>query len=160
MGVSYLLIRPTKKISLWIKDYRPGEVIVQTYTPHHTAIQAARRLDYDGFCDQEMEFRKELSYPPFAHLMCITLRGPSESKVSFCASVVAREMKKIFADSAVVSDAVPAPLSRARGNYRYQVMLRTKSAKLLCGNVEKVMRELTLPAKVHASVDMDALSLM
>ena len=26
-----------------------GEVIVQTYTPHHPAIQAARRLDFDGF---------------------------------------------------------------------------------------------------------------
>ena len=37
-----------------------GGVIVQTYTPFHPAIQAARRLDFEGFYDQEIEFRKEL----------------------------------------------------------------------------------------------------
>ncbi|MCP4302568.1 MAG: primosomal protein N', partial [Gammaproteobacteria bacterium] len=52
-----------------------GEVLVQTYTPHHPAIQFARRMDFDGFCDQELAFRKELFYPPYAHLTCITLRG-------------------------------------------------------------------------------------
>jgi len=37
-----------------------GEVIVQTRTPHNPAIQAARRLTYEEFCDQELEFRRQL----------------------------------------------------------------------------------------------------
>ncbi len=137
-----------------------GEVIVQTYTPHHTAIQSARELDYDGFCDQELEFRKELLYPPFSHLMCITLRCPSESKVSFCASALARELKKAFLNSAIISEAVPAPLSKAKSNYRYQVMLRAKSASKIASTVTKVMNSFNLPPKVQVSVDMDALSLL
>ncbi|OVE75875.1 hypothetical protein BVX97_03450 [bacterium E08(2017)] len=137
-----------------------GEVIVQTYTPGHTAVQLARSLDYDTFCDQELEFRKELEYPPFSHLMCITLRGKSESKVSFSASTLAKQLKKEFGDGAHVSDAVPAPLSKAKGNYRFQVMLRGKSVKLICGTVTKVLTALNLPDGVKASVDMDAVSLL
>ena len=53
----------------------PGEVIVQTSSPFHAAIQAARHSDYEAFCDQELEFRRELNYPPYARLMCITVSG-------------------------------------------------------------------------------------
>lgn len=139
---------------------RTGEVIVQTYTPHHTSIQSARRLDYEGFCDQELEFRKELSYPPFSHLMCITLRGSAENKVSFCAVALARELKKAFAKRAIVSEAVPAPISKAKGSYRYQIMLRAKSASLMTATVDRIIQSLTLPGKVQVTVDMDALSLL
>ena len=35
-----------------------GEVIVQTFTPHSPSIQYARQHDFDGFSEQEMEFRR------------------------------------------------------------------------------------------------------
>jgi primosomal protein N' (replication factor Y) len=41
-----------------------GEVFVQAFTPFHPAIQYARRHDFVGFYEQEMEFREQLKYPP------------------------------------------------------------------------------------------------
>ncbi|MDD4872964.1 MAG: primosomal protein N', partial [Kiritimatiellae bacterium] len=108
-----------------------GEVIVQTYTPFHTAIQAARRVDFEGFCDQEIEFRRELNYPPFSHLVCLTFKGRSESSVSFCAVTLLRKIKPKLQARVIVSDVIPAPLARAKGFYRYQIMLRCSSARLI-----------------------------
>ncbi|HEY5346332.1 MAG TPA: primosomal protein N', partial [Verrucomicrobiae bacterium] len=41
-----------------------GEVFVQAFAPFHPAIQYARRHDFNGFYEQEIEFREQLKYPP------------------------------------------------------------------------------------------------
>ena len=35
-----------------------GEVVVQTYTPHHPSIQFARHHDFEGFAEQELAMRR------------------------------------------------------------------------------------------------------
>ena len=137
-----------------------GEVIVQTYTPMNPAIQAARRVDYSGFCDQEVEFRRELSYPPFAHLVCITLRSRSEEKVSFCAQALADQVRGEVAPGVILSDPSPAPLARAKGYYRYQVMLRSRSVRAMTVPLRKTLAGMQWPDGVTCAVDVDALSLM
>jgi primosomal protein N' (replication factor Y) len=47
----------------------PGEVIVQTYQPHHPAIVAAQRSDDLVFFEEEIASRRALGYPPFASLV-------------------------------------------------------------------------------------------
>jgi len=138
----------------------PGEVIVQTYTPFHPAVQAARRLDYEGFCDQEIEFRRELKYPPFAHLVCLTLRGPSEEKVAFTAAALARALRAALPERVVVARPAPAPLAKAKGRYRYQIMLRSPSVRSLAGPMRETLRGFRMPPKVTCAVDVDALSLL
>ena len=137
-----------------------GEVIIQTYTPHHVAVQAARRVDYEGFSDQEIEFRRELSYPPFARLICITLRGRSEERVASATTALGQFLKPALEGKALVSDPSPAPLARAKGYYRYQIMLRSRSVSAMTEVIRRAMNAVTLPKGVKASVDVDAMSLM
>jgi primosomal protein N' (replication factor Y) len=72
-----------------------GEVFVQSFTPFHPAIQYARRHDYVGFYQQEIEFREQLNYPPAGRLALLTLKGRNEEKVKFAAEHVARELEEI-----------------------------------------------------------------
>jgi primosomal protein N' (replication factor Y) len=137
-----------------------GQVIIQTYTPHNPSVQAARRIDYEGFCDQEMAFRKELRYPPFAHVACITLRGPSDEKTSFYTASLARILKDAMPSDVVVSDAAPAPIARMKGNYRYQIMLRYSATGTVAGILKKAMKNFKLLPKMGAAVDIDAISLL
>ncbi|MEK7706933.1 MAG: primosomal protein N', partial [Verrucomicrobiota bacterium] len=51
-----------------------GEVFVQAFTPFHPAIQYARRHDFTGFYEQEIEFREQLKYPPASRVALLTLR--------------------------------------------------------------------------------------
>lgn len=72
-----------------------GEVFVQAFTPFHPAIQFARRHDFLGFYEQEMEFREQLKYPPVSRVALLTLKGRNEAKVKFSAEHVRRELDQL-----------------------------------------------------------------
>ncbi|MBT3191437.1 MAG: primosomal protein N' [Verrucomicrobia bacterium] len=137
-----------------------GQVIVQTYTPHHAAVQAARRLDYEGLCAEEMEFRSELSYPPASHLICITLKGKAEGEVKYCTEVLSMRLGKAVGNAALVSEACPAPLAKAKLYYRYQVIARGRSVRAISTPLKRILGELGLPRTVSIAVDVDAIDLM
>lgn len=137
-----------------------GSVVVQTYTPYHPAIQAARRLDYDGFCDQEIEFRRELRYPPFSHLVCLTLQGASEERVKFFGEHFMERLQPVLDSRVIAAGPAPAPLSRAKGKYRYQIMLRAPTTKLITTALRGVLKDFKWPKDVTCAVDVDAYSLL
>ncbi len=74
-----------------------GEVFVQAFTPFHPAIQYARRHDFAGFYEQEMEFRGQLKYPPLSRAALLTLKGRNEDKVKFSAEHLRKELDKLVA---------------------------------------------------------------
>jgi primosomal protein N' (replication factor Y) len=139
---------------------KAGEVIVQAYTPHHPAIQAARSLDYDGFCSQDLEFRKELSYPPFSHLVLLTFKGESEMDVMAAAEGFSSQLRPVLPESVTHSPPVPAPLARAKGQYRYQIMLRCEHTAKMTKPIRHVLASYKIPKTVTCTVDVDALSLL
>ena len=67
-----------------------GRVLVQTFNPEHPAIQAAVRHDYAAFAAGELPMRQMLRYPPFASMIRLVIRGPSES--------IAREFANFLAE--------------------------------------------------------------
>jgi len=72
-----------------------GEVVVQAFTPFHPAIQYARRHDFAGFYEQEIEFREQLKYPPISRAALLTLKGHNEEKVRLSADHVRKEIEKL-----------------------------------------------------------------
>jgi primosomal protein N' (replication factor Y) (superfamily II helicase) len=133
---------------------------VQTYTPFHPAVQAARRLDFEGFYDQEIEFRRELKYPPFTRLVCLTLKGLSEEKVTFSGQAFLKELRPLLGEEVTLSDLCAAPLARAKRFYRYQVMMRAPLAKQMTDPIKKVLGKFKWPEGVTCAVDVDAMSLL
>jgi primosomal protein N' (replication factor Y) len=83
-----------------------GEVFVQAFAPFHPAIQYARRHDFVGFYEQEMEFREQLKYPPASRVALLTLKGRNEQKVQFAAEHVRRELKHLIKGGAKESGKV------------------------------------------------------
>jgi primosomal protein N' len=138
-----------------------GEVFVQAFTPFHPAIQYARRHDFNGFYEQEMEFRQQLKYPPFSRVALLTLKGRNEEKVKFSAEHLKRELEKVLGDfkDLVLSGPAPAPLLKAESFYRYQIMLRTRAMSKLSQTLEKIIATLTWPDDVSLTVDIDPVSL-
>ncbi len=163
-----------------------GEVFVQAFTPFHPAIQYARRHDFVGFYDQEIEFREQLKYPPLARIALLTLKGRNEEKVKLSAAHVRAELEKMLVQRAasvsladppekrqrdaggtlagtlldlVIAGPAPAPLARAETFYRYQLMLRTRGMSKLSRAIAQLQTTLALPDDVQMAVDIDPVDL-
>jgi len=138
-----------------------GEVVVQSFTPFHSAVQYARHHDFVGFYESEIEFREQLKYPPISRLVCITARSRSETKAQFYAGALARELhKRITGTLAIVAGPNPAPLARIQNLYRFQLMLRTQHILQLVETLTRVLAELKPPDDVNVAVDVDPISLL
>jgi primosomal protein N' (replication factor Y) (superfamily II helicase) len=138
-----------------------GEVFVQAFTPFHPAIQYARRHDFAGFYEQELEFREQLRYPPFSRIALITLKGRNEEKVRFSAEHLKRELEKLMVDfpDHKLAGPAPAPLLRAQTYYRYQIMLRVQRMTALSRKLAQMTQSVTLPDDVTLTVDIDPVDL-
>jgi primosomal protein N' (replication factor Y) len=91
-----------------------GEVFVQAFAPFHPAIQYARRHDFIGFYEQEIEFREQLKYPPVSRVALLTLKGRNEDKVKFSAEHLKRELEKNLQLTSQGGASVPASRSGNR----------------------------------------------
>jgi primosomal protein N' (replication factor Y) (superfamily II helicase) len=138
-----------------------GEVVVQAFTPFHPAIQYARRHDFAGFYEQELEFRRQLKYPPVGRVALLTLRGRNEDKVRFACDHLKRDLEKRLAliQDLILTGPAPAPLARAESHYRYQIMLRTRQMSSLSRSLAEVLADLKWPEDLALTVDIDPVNL-
>ncbi|MBC7932038.1 MAG: primosomal protein N', partial [Rubrivivax sp.] len=70
----------------------PGRVLIQTYHPHHYALRHACAQDFDAFFDEEINYRKNLSYPPFVALASLLVHGQDLTRVQATAAEVRRAL--------------------------------------------------------------------
>ena len=138
-----------------------GEVYVQSFTPFHPSIQYARRHDFIGFYEQEIEFRQELRYPPVSRVALLTLRDRSEDRVKFFADHLRKEMDALAGElgDTVVAGPAPAPLLRAENFYRYQVMMRTPNMSALSRKLSARQQALQIPDDIRLIIDIDPMTL-
>jgi primosomal protein N' (replication factor Y) len=105
---------------------RPGEAIVQTYSPRHPAIVFAARHDYDGFASVELASRRELGYPPFAELIYLGVIGRDQAEVMRAASRYA-ELLRALPGCEVLGPA-PYAIARVNDEWRYRIALKAPDA--------------------------------
>lgn len=132
-----------------------GEVFVQSSTPFSPSIQFARHHNFEGFWEQEIEFRERCEYPPFIHLLMIHVRSEHQRLAEFTAETIHRRIGEKPDPTMTLHPVVPAPIERSKGFYRYQILLRSKAIRRLSGTVRSIIQKLTFPDEVHVSVDVD-----
>ena len=105
-----------------------GQVIIQTYSPEHYAIQTAAKHDYALFYEKEINYRRQLHNPPFTRLACLVY---SHTNDTLCQREAER-MKRLLIgeiDSKGIDDLsligpAPAFIHKLRGRFRWQLILR------------------------------------
>ncbi|MDP2729435.1 MAG: primosomal protein N' [Dehalococcoidales bacterium] len=104
-----------------------GEVIIQSYSPEHYAVQAAAKHDYASFYDKEIGYRRQFHYPPFSRLASLIYTHTNDARCQQEAERMKRllieEMAaKGIADLNIIGPA-PAFVHRLRGRFRWQLIL-------------------------------------
>ncbi|NMA70244.1 MAG: primosomal protein N' [Desulfitobacterium sp.] len=119
------------------RSKKPGEVVFQTYSPLDRAIQKASLHDYKGFFWEELGYRKVRNYPPFTHVIRVTLLHEKEERVIKGAHILARSLKEgiLYQKNGNtpldILGPAPAVLPRLKNEFRWQVSVKGKDLNLL-----------------------------
>ncbi len=105
-----------------------GRVVMQTFQPEHYVIQAAAGHDYAAFYAHELDYRRQLGYPPFSHLVRMECRhvqsAAAESQARAMAAKLAGWIDSQDRRETTIIGPVPCFFSRLNGLYRWQIILR------------------------------------
>ena len=144
---------------------KPGEVYLQTFSPEAPAIAAAASDGgFVAFATQELRARKESYFPPYCRMAVLLFRAKDEVLAQSWADLYAKSLAswaKRFntanhGDFFRVSEAEEAPLLKAEGWFRYQVVVRAPSAKDIVAAVMWMESARPAPKELRVSFDVDA----
>jgi primosomal protein N' (replication factor Y) len=142
---------------------RPGQVLIQTYHPHHYALRHACAQDYESFYNEEIRYRRNHSYPPFVGLATLLVHGPDLSRVRSTALELRTQLDLANTDRVVrILGPAPAPLSRLKSEHRFQLLLKSTSRRQIRKVVDAALKALA-DARVNLrsiNLEIDPVSVM
>lgn len=105
---------------------KPGEVIIQSYSPDNFAITSAQAHDYDGFYQKEVEMREVLNNPPFSSLFYVVFTSENEEllikNTQYIGGLLRKHLTKY--DNIILLGPSPCIISKIKSNYRWQVLIK------------------------------------
>lgn len=138
---------------------RPGEVLVQTYSPEHPVIRHLVDGRYERFLEEELALRRNGGLVPFSRACLLRFSGPSASGTATAATALAERIRpQVDAAGWILIGPAPAPVSRVAGRSRWQLLLHGPAGQPLPLPPEAQLRE-GLPAGVGLAIDPDPLEL-
>lgn len=153
-----------------------GEVLVQTYSPEHPALQAARRHDFRRFADAELALRREHGYPPFERLLRIVARSTEQAPARVWLEAIAERLRGRLAEREEARPKRPdreplrpavrvlgpaeAPLARLRGYWRFHLLIFARDLPPVRALLAEELAYLPAPAETQYAIDVDAYEML
>ena len=138
---------------------KPGEVLVQTYSPDHPVICHLVDGRYEQFLLEESQLRRQAGLVPFSRACLLRLSGPTASGTATAAAALAERSRcDLEAAGWLLIGPAPAPVARVAGKSRWQLLLHGPAGQPLPLPSEAVLRQ-GLPAGVGLAIDPDPLTL-
>ena len=113
---------------------RPGRVILQTLTPNHFLFRLIANYDYRGFYEREIALREATCFPPFATIVKVLFVGENEEDTVACLKGAYEKISALRArnpEEFFFLNRMKSPIRRIMKMYRYQIVMRIKSERLL-----------------------------
>ena len=133
---------------------RPGKVLIQTYHPYHYALRHACAQDYEAFYNEEINYRKNHSYPPFVALASLLVHGPDLGRVR-TDSLELRKQLDLANESRKcrILGPAPAPLARLKGEHRFQLLIKSRSRKHVREVADAALKTVSNLRSVNLEID-------
>lgn len=111
-----------------------GEVIIQTYQSKHYSLKHTTTHDYIGFYNEEINYRKELSYPPFSRIALIEIKGTNENEVTKHALSFYEELKTSN-EQLIILGPSEAAIPKLKNYYRWHILIKDLKTKDPSGKI-------------------------
>lgn len=143
-----------------------GRVVIQTYNTQHDSILFAQNHDFEGFAQNEINFRNQLNYPPSGKLVSFRIQGTHLDRVEKTSELLARRayaLKSQFSQYQHIEVLGPAqaPLAKLRGQFRYHLLIKSAQAQGVNAFVRQLLgNQDWVESSTRILVDIDPMSLL
>ena len=118
---------------------KAGQVFIQSYNPHHYAIEFAKQQDYEGFYAYEMGIRRQLGYPPYYFTVGLTLSHKDEETAVRKSYEVMDILRSGLSEKVQILGPTPKPIARTHNLYHYQILLKYRFEDKLQATLNQVL---------------------
>ncbi|OCX61415.1 primosomal protein N' [Lysinibacillus sp. AR18-8] len=139
-----------------------GEVIIQTYTPEHYAIDLAKTQEYEPFYEREMFLRRRSNYPPYYFVALIQLSHEDVMMAAEYAGRVADWLRGNLSNQVAIIGPTTASIARLQNRYRYQCLIKYKIEPNLIPVLQRLLamyRAEWIKQGILMTVDLDPSSI-
>ena len=106
---------------------KPGEVVLQTYSPRHYVYRYVINGDYTGFYEKEINLREVTKYPPFSRIVRVLVSGEDQTLTHGVLKNIFDELGEKFKterNCVAYFSAMKSPVKRISNKYRVQILMR------------------------------------
>ena len=124
-----------------------GEVIMQTYKPETPTLAYAAEHDYEGFYAYDINYRREMDYPPFSEIIGFFLSHMSEQRCESETELLYKRIEELLENQDelyTLYPPAPAFIQKIKNKHIRHVLLKVKTGsginKLLRANYDSLTK--------------------
>ena len=141
------------------RDVKKGNVVIQTYNPENSVMQAIKNNDREAFVKQELIDRQNAMMPPFSKLGALILSSKNKLVLeNICAKL--RQKMPVGLDNIQVYGPIDSPLSYLKNNYRKRFLLVVDRKIKIQDILKRWVSMVNIPSSVKLKVDIDPYNFM
>ncbi len=131
----------------------PGEVILQTFLPHHPVLKLAAAHDYNAFYQAELKERSLFGFPPFSRFVKCLFLSKEAQQAERDAHAAYAFLQQNIAQHAQILPVTASGHPKIKDLYRFQFLMRSQRIEPLLPWLERLP-----PCKSQCKIDVDPLS--
>lgn len=120
---------------------KSGKVMIQSFNPHHYAIQLVKKQSYETFYRYEMQARHQGNYPPYFYTVQIVASHTEEREAAKKMFEVASYLKENLSPNVIILGPTPSAIMRVNKRYYYQLVIKYKHEPMLSSVLKTIMEE-------------------
>ena len=117
---------------------RKGEVVIQTYSPEHYAVETAARQDYEAFYEEEIAYRRLMGYPPTEQLLAVLLTGEDEQLLETAATYLKVYAERVGKGQVQLIGPASPYVGKVNNVYRRVIYVKHAKYEVLIGMKDKL----------------------
>lgn len=134
---------------------KQGIALIQTYKPFNEVLIDASNYNYEHFINKELEFRKELKYPPFRFISYLLFKGKDIEKTNNTAKIAKDYLLEYQNDEfTVLGPSVPY-IAKLNDEYRFKLMIKYKNKEKTLGILKDLKVYLKSESNTKISIVVD-----
>jgi len=117
---------------------KEGEVLIETYSPYHYAMEGVRTQDYNAFYKKEMEMRRRFKYAPYFYHAKVHLSSLDPEQLLVVSEQVNDYLRNALEEECLIIGPAMPGVARVNNRFRMHFILKYRQAP----NLKNAMTEL------------------